>query len=1314
MAAANKKTKGGVSRSYSSAVKTQRVIIQRCSRDHRDDDCNNRNQTALNESDILTCLPLEQLVLELNRYRSANKKPMKKGNINSHQQQQQLLTLATMGPLQSILFLDDTSLFWNTRRVSGHSNNNNERREEIISNADTHFDGVDGGLGGEYCLSLQFSRLLTIVRFSESSGGGGSSSFLLPRNQWHFTVLCCLEGQQQNTKENKNPPSQYVPTSSLIPVTNSIVVYGCSDGAMRFHNIVPSLLYSSRMDNASTMLSLNTSLFSSGNGKLIGKSQRQATVKSVRGPNGRNDPIVKIVNVDPAYYSSMEKELEGVAAAAAAAAGDVRSLYDSKTVMYHSRLLTACASGVGYLWDIHIRVDRSTGSVRDLSVDPPLLRIDGLGKLTVSPRRASPVENMRSDGFWMDANASKTQKDKDTTATPAPYSGSIVPAIHYDYNRDLLLWTLPSEAPASSIDHRGDFKMEVAESDSAEARREEEDKSYLVKWTGENGGFVKVWNMSMVNALVFKSKKKESAGGGPQPPPKFAPAAIYKLHPFSASAALPSQVLSGLQLGPLSPTSLACTCLSRDGSELLVQAAPLPMTTTSTDDSWLVQSSISSIPKKRSSGADKVKILYAAFSTSHTLPISRMIKSSESIRVRGSLFAASLSSPDSLVVVSDQGVISGNIAKGQSWHSEIESHPLPGKNHSSPIPFDSQAGNVHAIISGGPVSSLNNRPGVVFVENNSVYASRLATPKSSGDHQESIVEKISLQDPMLMHVLQGRSKPWNVLRTTRISIFAEVHSHKNSQPKLIPSPSGRYICLFWENEMKYEILHAGSLLTKGPINADGTSNPIDPSVDSGSQVLSYAWVGDDDRFAVIRYVDLGPSKVSVQSSPARTEQLPPPLDTRRKLFSRLILEGNNTETGRIKSHVELNMLAEAQTDAVELAAGAGVAAATIVDLGRLPVRGGDRSVPTTLFGGPALCVGCISISSRSSESSIDSSMAYFYTRKSSSAQSHDEKGSSYTTVGSELPYPSLVIWDEEGKLCAIAIGSRVAIYLSEPPNFTLLGAVNITGVLISLKFIHGVLYASTQSSVHAIFLGNIDDQDTVCEIDVFTLATTQVPLGGTDNLDGSYPVPAVASLMQPHILAYYCGGLLLSTSCGLRLLPLCHPILRIGTLLGANLLEKARKWIYTIPNSEHDALSDFLIRRGHPDLAISELELSVERYIDLCMLYNHTDELEYLVEREGPALITQISDWKRGSINGSYSAIFCIGVYLLSQDRIPTAKKWVECAMNSGIDEVVSDAMKISLYISAADRPGGEELLKRASEVLKLDPSGQIAFLGTT
>jgi hypothetical protein len=590
---------------------------------------------------------------------------------------------------------------------------------------------------------------------------------------------------------------------------------------------------------------------------------------------------------------------------------------------------------------------------------------------------------------------------------------------------------------------------------------------------------------------------------------------------------------------------------------------------------------------------------------------------------------------------------------------------------------------------------------------------------------------------MMMHVLQGHNKPWHKLWSTKISIFAELREYSNSQPKLIPSPSGRYLCLFYESEMRYEILHARSLLTKEANSGVGASSQLDgrglgvsPAVDSGSQVLSFAWIGDDDRFAILLYVDLNVTKVAGQMSPARREAVAhPPFDARRRVFSRLLSpsdtdgpENDNSEIRPIRPHVELKKLAEAQIDAVELAAGASVAAATTVNLGRLPVRGGDRSIPTALFGGPALCVGCISISSRYNQPRIDSSMAYFYTRKSGAVKAHDEKASSYMTVGPEIPYPSFVTWDEEGKLCAVALGSRVAVYLSQPPKFTLLGAVNMSirdhfkaeTSLISLKFIHGVLYCSTQTSVHVVFLGNLNDQDTVCEFDVVTLATNQVLIEGTVSSDGSNPVPLVTTLMQPHVLAYHCGGLLVSTSCGLRLLPMSHPILRIGTLLGANLVEKARKWIYATPNSDHDALSHFLIRRGRPDLAISDLDgLSIERYIDLCMMYDHTDELEYLVDKDGAALMSQISDWKRGNLNGSYSAILCIGVYFLGKGRMPTAKKWAEHALNSGINEVVCDAMKLALYISVADRDEGQELLSRVSDVLKLDSSGQMAFLGT-
>ncbi|KAL7487939.1 hypothetical protein ACHAW6_013521 [Cyclotella cf. meneghiniana] len=1320
------KTASTASRSHGSAVKTQRIIIQQFHRKCARSTLKLHTDSSEKTNDVLACLPMEHLPLKLNRFRQTKSKNTKIAS--------QPLTLASLGPLQSIEFLDREALFWQTRRGYGALTNGDitcistsiPGKEEVIFHADSHFDGADQGLGYGLCLGLQFTRVLVILRFQDGPTKSIGS----------FTVLCCLEGQRPNSTGGKESNNQYTPTSALVPVTNSIVVYGCSDGAMRFHNLVPSLLYSSRNESMSS-LAMSTSLSSSGAAKLQ-KYSRQTTIKSVRGPNGRNDPIVKILNVDPAYSSCNDIHHQKDESAAFTS--------NPNSIVLNSRLLTACSSGVAYLWDVHIRLDRASGAVRDLIVDPPLVRIDGLASLTVSPRKLPSMsggKKVTSDGFWTDATLSKSASESDQDVeSKAPYL-DVTPAINYDYNRDLLIWALPSEAPAASIDHRSDFKLELAEINSPEAKKDAGDKLFLEKWSGsgENGGFVKVWNMSLVNALILRQSK--SPPSTPQPPPKFSPTAVMKLHPFSASAASPSNVVGGLMIGTLTPTSLSYTCLSRDGSELIVQVAPLPIMASCIDKSWLVESSISSAPKKTSAVVERWKTFYVNFSTCYSASISSFQgKSATSTRVRGSSIAASFSSPNLFAVACDQGIIVGAVAEGETWYNETESLFLSSEN---PLSYNVPIGPLHTIISGGPVSSLNNRPGILFMEDNSLYASRLSTPRCPSDHKASLVEKIGLQDPMMMHVLHAQNKPWHKVLSTRISVFAEVRETRSSSPRLIPAPSGRYLCLFWEVEMRYEILHARSLLTKETGSSAGTSIKLDgrgpgvsPSVDSGSHVLSFAWIGDDDRFAILQYVDLISGRVAdpSQNSPARVANFSPhSVDSRRKVLTRIIspsitdprpLDENkpssSPELGLIRPHVELKKLAEVEVDAVELAAGASVAAATTVDLGRLTLRGGDRSVPTVLFGGPALCVGCISISNRSNQPCVDNSYAYFYTRKNGAIKENDERASAYMTVGPEISYPSLVAWDEEGKLCAMALGSRVVVYLSQPPKFILLGAVrifvtdhaNAAVSLISLKFIHGVLYCSTQTSVHAIFLGNLEDEDSVCETDLFTIASNEVPICDTDIPDITRPVPAVTFLMQPHVLAYHCGGLLVSTTYGLRLLSLSHPIIRIGTLMGANLTEKARKWILATPESDHDAMAHFLIRRGRADLAISDLDgLSIESYIDLCMTHDHTDELEYLVEKDGSNLISQICNWKRGSPNGSYSAIFCLGVYFMGKGRMACAKKWTEIALNSGINAVVSDAMKLALFISAADRDEGNVLLKRAVDVIWFDTAGHVPFFNT-
>ncbi|KAL7537679.1 hypothetical protein ACHAXR_007989 [Thalassiosira sp. AJA248-18] len=525
-------------------------------------------------------------------------------------------------------------------------------------------------------------------------------------------------------------------------------------------------------------------------------------------------------------------------------------------------------------------------------------------------------------------------------------------------------------------------------------------------------------------------------------------------------------------------------------------------------------------------------------------------------------------------------------------------------------------------------------------------------------------------------------------------------------PRLISSPSGRYLCLYWEGAKSYEILHAGSLLAReqnnpGSANAiDGQGQRVTPSVDSGSNVMSFGWVGDDDNFAILRRTDLFPAEPKSQAGDLSGGSNTTPFPSK----------GNQS-----RPQVELFKLAAVKVDAVELAAGASVAAATTVSLGSLTVRGGDRFIPNVIFGGPALCVGCLSMSDRSNVGN-DEGIAYFYSRKRSALENNDERASAYMTIGTSIPYPDLVTWDDCGQLCATSYGSRVAVYRSEKSQFVLLGSVQLVGSeysdtlpLVSMKFVHSVLYCSTHSTVHAIFLGNLDEENTICELDAFMIASGGVPLYGVDNPHVSSPVPVTTALIQPHILAYHSGALLVSTACGLRLLPLSHPIIRIGTLLAANLTERARKWMFASPKSEHDNLAHFLIRRGHADLAISDLNgLSLETIIDLCMRYERTDELEHLLDAHGSEIIPEICDWGRES--SEYSAFFAIAVYMLAKDKIECCIKLISQAAESGVSELLVDAMKLGTFISALDQPEGTALLREVMDAMNFT-DGQLALV---
>ncbi len=162
------------------------------------------------------------------------------------------------------------------------------------------------------------------------------------------------------------------------------------------------------------------------------------------------------------------------------------------------------------------------------------------------------------------------------------------------------------------------------------------------------------------------------------------------------------------------------------------------------------------------------------------------------------------------------------------------------------------------------------------------------------------------------------------------------------------------------------------------------------------------------------------------------------------------------------------------------------AAATVWSMGELKLRGGQ---PINLFRGSVLCVASthpgmsvvIKNIPRHYQVSSSEELAYFYIRKlaASSATSSNLKASVYVASGPCLPIPDLLEWSEDGQYCCACFGSWIAIYCLRPPEFSLVGTATLSpfdGVsassVESIKFLYGVLFCTTSSSVQLIFLGS--------------------------------------------------------------------------------------------------------------------------------------------------------------------------------------------------------------------------------------------------
>jgi hypothetical protein len=338
--------------------------------------------------------------------------------------------------------------------------------------------------------------------------------------------------------------------------------------------------------------------------------------------------------------------------------------------------------------------------------------------------------------------------------------------------------------------------------------------------------------------------------------------------------------------------------------------------------------------------------------------------------------------------------------------------------------------------------------------------------------------------------------------------------------------------------------------------------------------------------------------------------------------------------------------------------------------------------------------------------------AQFYTRK---KDANDQSASSYQSSGPTLPYPDLLEWDDDGCLCAIVVENRVAVYLSNEPVFVLLGTVRIgsptmpMAPVTSIKFVHGALFCCTLNSVHCVLLG--DSNGGVCLLDTYLLASTEVtvspPLAIPENVKSTptefFPSPILLPMVQPTVLGYQSGSLVISTLRGVLAIPLCSSLMRIGLFLASGQIERAAKWFDAVPNSHHEHLATFLERRGHPSLALRLPGLSLETVVDLSMKYGFVDRLEDVVETYGAQGLRSI-DMGRGispSIFGPestvQSVVVCVGAYLLAHGRVELTRRLAtECLHSGGNEDGRKDAFSLATLLLHVDENDATRLIQRA------------------
>jgi hypothetical protein len=309
---------------------------------------------------VIACFSLEELVICLNDFQKTHshaKEELPLLSINAIASWTDPITVQSLGAVQHISFLD---------------------REAIRTTTACGYVKDRPSTDGIYKLMIGFRRCIVTVTLFRTKNqqepyarGLSVQAYIGPDN---------FDEYEGATKAKKKLPSSFA-----VPISEHLVAFGCYDGGVRFYDLL-----------------------------------QKKCVKSALGPNGRTNPIVRVMNANPIIES-----------------GDVTP----QTIT--PKIICACASGVAYLWELDLSVDVMTGEVFYFNIPPPLASFDGM--VAAISGKGLPLVHHPSLSPTSIASLSPSSSWEHTDTINSQFE------IAYDPHRDVLFWCFSPDCVGASL-----------------------------------------------------------------------------------------------------------------------------------------------------------------------------------------------------------------------------------------------------------------------------------------------------------------------------------------------------------------------------------------------------------------------------------------------------------------------------------------------------------------------------------------------------------------------------------------------------------------------------------------------------------------------------------------------------------------------------------------------------------------------------------------------------------------------------------------------------------------------------------------------